>query len=81
MTADELALLIDLHKRQARQGPGGDAQTRLAITLSGLTPSADLRVADALGCGAPHGAAGLKQRLKNVPRQRAHDGRRYAVAE
>ncbi|RLQ23038.1 methyltransferase domain-containing protein [Seongchinamella sediminis] len=46
----ELDMLMDLHRRQARQGPGSDYHSLLALQLSGLTPSADLRVAD-IGCG------------------------------
>jgi len=47
---DELELLVDLHKDGPRQGPGGEAETRLAIALSGLQGSASLRIAD-IGCG------------------------------
>ena len=47
---DDLQLLIDLHKDGQRQGPGGDAETRLAVALSGLRGSADLKIAD-IGCG------------------------------
>lgn len=47
---NELDLLMDLHRDAARQGPGGDEETRLAIALSGLVPSPDLRIAD-IGCG------------------------------
>jgi SAM-dependent methyltransferase len=47
---DELDLLIDLHRDGARQGPGGDDETRLAVTLSGLRGARDLRIAD-IGCG------------------------------
>ncbi|MEM9379256.1 MAG: class I SAM-dependent methyltransferase [Planctomycetota bacterium] len=43
---DDLALLVDLHRDGARQGPGGDAETRLAIALSGLGDRADLWIAD-----------------------------------
>lgn len=46
----DLDLLIDLHRDGERQGPGSAADTRLAITLSGLTGRAGLRIAD-LGCG------------------------------
>ena len=52
----ELDLLINLHVRNARQGPGGDEQTSQALAMAGLTPSPDLAVAD-LGCGT--GAASL----------------------
>jgi len=47
---DDLALLIDLHLGGDRQGPGGDAETGLAITLSGLADAKGLRIAD-IGCG------------------------------
>lgn len=47
---DDLELLIDLHRNAARQGPGGDDETRLAIALSGLRGRPDLRIAD-IGCG------------------------------
>ena len=47
---DDLQLLIDLHQDGARQGPGGDAATCLAIELSGLKDKANLEIAD-IGCG------------------------------
>ncbi len=47
---DELELLIDLHKDDARQGPGGDRETRLSIELSGLSGRSGLSIAD-IGCG------------------------------
>ncbi|SDO03891.1 Ubiquinone/menaquinone biosynthesis C-methylase UbiE [Lutimaribacter pacificus] len=47
---DDLSLLIDLHRDGARQGPGSDESTRLAVTLSGLRGRAGLRIAD-IGCG------------------------------
>lgn len=47
---DDLALLVDLHRSAKRQGPGGDDETRLAITLSGLRGAQGLRIAD-IGCG------------------------------
>ncbi len=47
---DDLALLIDLHKSQKRQGPGGDAETSKAIALANLQKSVPLRIAD-IGCG------------------------------
>lgn len=44
-------LLIDLHKGNKRQGPGGDEQTIQALQLTGLTDSSDpLKIAD-IGCG------------------------------
>jgi SAM-dependent methyltransferase len=53
---DELALLSDLHARNARQGPGGDDETRLAMRLAGLAEQSGLRIAD-IGCGT--GASAL----------------------
>lgn len=47
---DDFQLLIDMHKDGDRQGPGGEAETRLALALSGLDRSAPLHVAD-IGCG------------------------------
>ena len=47
---DEMQLLIDLHQRALRQGPGGDAETIKAIDLAGLDRSAPLTIAD-IGCG------------------------------
>ncbi len=47
---DDIQLLIDLHKDGARQGPGADDETRLAVRLSGLKGRADLKIAD-IGCG------------------------------
>ena len=47
---DDLDLLIDLHRDGNRQGPGGVHETRLSITLSGLSGAQGLRIAD-IGCG------------------------------
>lgn len=47
---DELSFLVDLHRDGKRQGPGGDDETRLAITLSGLSGRTGLKIAD-IGCG------------------------------
>jgi SAM-dependent methyltransferase len=47
---DHMQLVVDLHKDAARQGPGGEAETRLAVTISGLRGKRDLRIAD-IGCG------------------------------
>ena len=47
---DDLSLLVDLHREGQRQGPGGDDETRLAITLSGLSGRKGLKIAD-IGCG------------------------------
>jgi SAM-dependent methyltransferase len=47
---DDLSLLVDLHRDGKRQGPGGDDETRLAVTLSGLSGRTGLKIAD-IGCG------------------------------
>jgi SAM-dependent methyltransferase len=51
-----LELLVDLHRDGQRQGPGGAAETRLSVALSGLQAATGLRIAD-IGCGT--GAATL----------------------
>ncbi len=47
---DPLDLLIDLHRDGERQGPGGDAETELALQLAGVDRTAPLKLAD-IGCG------------------------------
>ncbi len=47
---DDYELLIDLHKQAYRQGPGGDAETELALKLAMIDRAAPLTVAD-IGCG------------------------------
>ncbi|HBC58166.1 MAG TPA: SAM-dependent methyltransferase [Gammaproteobacteria bacterium] len=47
---NELQLLIDLHKRAKRQGPGGDKETEKAIDLARLDRDTPLKIAD-IGCG------------------------------
>jgi ubiquinone/menaquinone biosynthesis C-methylase UbiE len=53
---------MDLHRRQRRQGPGGDRQTCLAIELAKLNRSWPLRIAD-LGCGTGASALVLAREL------------------
>ena len=48
---DDFELLVDLHRDGARQGPGGDSETRQAIALSGLAEKKGLTIAD-IGCGS-----------------------------
>lgn len=50
MIEEAVRLMIDLHGEGPRQGPGGEAETRLAIRIAGLSASPDLRIAD-VGCG------------------------------
>lgn len=59
---DDMQLLIDLHKDGMRQGPGGAAETRLAVTLSGLRGQRHLRIAD-IGCGTGAATLVLAQEL------------------
>ena len=47
---DDYTLLIDLHKQGHRQGPGGAAETELALDLARIDRHASLKVAD-IGCG------------------------------
>lgn len=47
---DDLELLIDLHKNNERQGPGGRSETELAIYLAGLDLNTAYDIAD-IGCG------------------------------
>lgn len=62
---DELQLLIDLHKHAERQGPGGDAETALALDLAGVDRAAPLAVAD-IGCGTGASALLLARLLPNA---------------
>jgi ubiquinone/menaquinone biosynthesis C-methylase UbiE len=47
---NDFQLLVDLHKRAKRQGPGGDSETRKAMELAMLGASEPLKIAD-VGCG------------------------------
>lgn len=58
----DLELLIDLHCDTPRQGPGGDEETRLAVTLSGLRGRTGLAIAD-IGCGAGASTLALARAL------------------
>lgn len=57
---DELGLIVDLHLRNPRQGPGGAAQTGMAIGLSGLAADEPLLIAD-IGCGTGASAVQLAE--------------------
>ena len=46
----QMQLLIDLHRSNFRQGPGGEAETKKALMLAGLDRSRPLKIAD-IGCG------------------------------
>ena len=58
----ELALLAELHQDAQRQGPGSEEATRLALSLTRLSPDAPLRVAD-IGCGTGASTLVLAQAL------------------
>ncbi len=56
-------LLIDLHKGNKRQGPGGDEHTIQALQLAGLASSSEpLKVAD-IGCGTGASTVTLAKHL------------------
>lgn len=56
-------LLIDLHKGNKRQGPGGDEQTAQAMQLAGLAGSSEpLKIAD-IGCGTGASTLTLAEHL------------------
>ncbi len=48
---DDIDLLVDLHRTGERQGPGDASDTRLSVTLSGLSEAKGVRIAD-IGCGS-----------------------------
>jgi ubiquinone/menaquinone biosynthesis C-methylase UbiE len=60
---EDYKLLIDLHKNANRQGPGGDAETEMAIDMSMIDQSAPLKIAD-IGCGTGASTLLLAQLLK-----------------
>jgi SAM-dependent methyltransferase len=62
---DDYQLLIDLHKQGHRQGPGGDAETRQALSLAGIDRAAARNVAD-IGCGTGASTLLLAQILVNA---------------
>jgi SAM-dependent methyltransferase len=47
---DDFELLIDFHCDGPRQGPGSDAATELALTITGVDRASPLTIAD-IGCG------------------------------
>ena len=64
MTEDDLALLVDLHRRNDRLGPGGNAETLRALEMTGLDLAAPLRVAD-VGCGTGASVLVLAKALRS----------------
>ena len=53
---EQMQLLIDLHRNNERQGPGGRTETELAMYLAGVDLQSSYSIAD-IGCGT--GAASL----------------------
>lgn len=47
---EELQLLMDLHRGGKRQGPGGDDETKKALSLAAIDRDTPLKIAD-IGCG------------------------------
>ncbi len=62
---DNLELLIDLHRDGERQGPGGEAETELALQLAGVDRAAPLKLAD-IGCGTGASTLLLARLLGNA---------------
>lgn len=58
----QMKLLIDLHRSNLRQGPGGEVETKKALMLAGLDKSRPLKIAD-IGCGTGASAIQLAQEL------------------
>ncbi|MFN5872259.1 MAG: class I SAM-dependent methyltransferase, partial [Aphanizomenon sp.] len=59
---EDYQLLIDLHKDADRQGPGGDAETKMAIDISIVDRAAPLKITD-IGCGTGASTLCLAQQL------------------
>ena len=62
MDEAQIQLLIDLHRPNPRQGPGGEVESRLAMRLAGLDQSRPLKIAD-IGCGTGASAILLAREL------------------
>jgi cyclopropane fatty-acyl-phospholipid synthase-like methyltransferase len=62
MDTEILQMLIELHKDNYRQGPGGDVESLFAAQIAGLDASLPLKIAD-IGCGTGASAILLADRL------------------
>lgn len=63
--ATMFALMVELHRDGLRQGPGSDEETRRALELTRLDPSAPLQVAD-IGCGTGASTLVLANQLQQA---------------
>lgn len=61
---EDYSLLIDLHRRSPRQGPGGKRETSKAIELAGIDLSVPIKLAD-IGCGTGASTLVLAQSLNS----------------
>lgn len=59
---DDYQLLIDLYKYTLRQGPGGDAETKLALDLCSFSKNKPIKIAD-IGCGTGASTLTLARQL------------------
>jgi SAM-dependent methyltransferase len=59
------ALMVELHRDAARQGPGSDEETLRALELTRLDTSATLQVAD-IGCGTGASTLVLASKLQHA---------------
>ncbi len=62
MVEAQLQLMIDLHRSNPRQGPGGEAEVKTALRLAGLDRSRSLKIAD-IGCGTGASTIQLAEEL------------------
>jgi SAM-dependent methyltransferase len=60
---EDYQLLIDLHKRANRQGPGGDSETEMALSQALVDRNKLLKIAD-IGCGTGASTLVLARMLK-----------------
>jgi len=60
---NEFELLVDLHRKNPRQGPGSTAITAKAIGLTAMEGKTDLRIAD-IGCGSGAQTLTLAKKLR-----------------
>jgi len=62
MDDGELALLVDLHRKNQRQGPGSAESAQMALDISGLSNRTGAVIAD-IGCGTGAASIFLAKRI------------------